>query len=115
MNEPIDLGQKNEFLDGPGPVESYKETYYPEFTYTGEEELDLPEEGTMTIKYCVKREVSEHRGEKERYTCTIGVKEILSVKAEKDERPSKRDMSAEDALDTIAKSLSKSKNSEETY
>lgn len=108
MSKEIDLGRESEYGPG-GPISvnsSRDKVFYPEFHYAGPNELDLPKEGTMTIKFCVTREVEETRGDKDWYQCDIQVEKILSVKGEKDIRPSKRDMSAEDALDALARELS---------
>jgi hypothetical protein len=117
MHTPIDLGRESEFpgqLSNPVSPSTDTQRYYPEFQYSGDKELDLPKEGTMTIRYCVTREVEEKRNGKDWYQCTVEVKEILSVEGEKDDMPTKRDTSASDALDAIAMSLSKLKAHEES-
>jgi hypothetical protein len=81
--------------------------WYPSFNYSGDKELDLPKEGTMTVKFYVTREVEENRDGKEHYSCEIEVREILSVEGEEDDRPSQRDMSAEEALDKLAAAIKK--------
>ncbi len=101
MKTPIDLKQKDEFgspitMGGDIPRESY-----PDFRVSGDEELDIPDEGTMTIRYCVTRESSEKRGDKEHYSCTIEVKSIEKVSGQRS-APSERDHSAEEALDILA-------------
>jgi hypothetical protein len=61
----------------------------------------------MVIRY---RKVgsSEHgSGEKTRYTCDIAVHEIVSAEADEVEAPSKRDKSAEESLDALAKEKAK--------
>jgi hypothetical protein len=115
MTTPIDLGRKSEYPGQPiGLPQTDEKAYYPDFQYSGDKELDLPKEGTMTIRYCVTREVEEKRNGKDWYQCTVEVKEILSVEGEKDDMPTKRDTSASDALDAIAMSLSKLKAHEES-
>lgn len=54
---------------------------YPVFHYAGTKELDLPEEGEMTIKFRKKREASEpgKNGAKDFYECDIEVKSICDV------------------------------------
>jgi hypothetical protein len=117
MDASIDLGRKSEYpgmLSSPTPMRD-EQVYYPEFTYSGDKELNLPKRGKMTIEFCVTREVEESReGGEDYYSCTIKVEKILDVVGEKDERPSKRDMSAEESLDAIAKSLSKLREHEDT-
>ncbi len=101
MNTPIDLKQKSEFgspITSPGMDVADS---YPEFRVSGEDELGIPDEGTMTIKYRITREVSEKRGEKEHYSCTVEVQSIEKVSGQRN-APSKRDHSAEEALDILA-------------
>lgn len=86
---------------------------YPQFTYYHEGEFDGPEEGVMTIRYCkVKSDHDTRRPADKQYSCTIGVEEIVSVKAVKSEAPATRDKSAEEALDALAAEKSKSNESE---
>jgi hypothetical protein len=111
MSTPIDLGRASEFGGGSiaTPINDRDRVYYPEFTYSGDKELELPEEGEMVIKFRTVRETEDVR--EGRYTCTVEVLSIEKVKGEKDNRPSKRDTSAEDALDTLAKAFGKDKES----
>lgn len=76
--------------------------YYPSFHYTGEEKLDLPHEGEMTIRYKkTSSSMSEGKGGKH-YSCTIEVQEIVSVEGKKvAEAPSKRDRTSEESLDKL--------------
>src|SRR5689334_19026842 len=62
------------------------EPRYPVLHYSGPEDLDLPQDGTMTVKYHVKREVSEvdRKTGKHHYDCDI---EILSIEKIKGEDP----------------------------
>lgn len=82
------------------------EKYYPRFSYSGEEELGLPKEGTMVIRY---REVAKSEREKrdgtEEYTCEIEVREIISAEGEKEvESPATSSAKdTEDALDNLAR------------
>jgi hypothetical protein len=86
---------------------------YPKFTYYHDEESDFPEEGIMTIRYCkVRSDDDTGRPEDKRYSCTIGVEEIISYKAVKSEAPASRDKSAEDALDALAAEKSKANESD---
>jgi len=84
-----------------------KEKYYPSFHYSGEEELDLPDEGEMTVRFrVVERTESERNGKK---TCsyTIEVQSIEDVEEENDDSPTKSYDEAGSALDKIAEALSK--------
>lgn len=54
---------------------------YPSFHYAGMKDLDLPEEGEMTIKFRKKREASEpgKNGGEHFYECDIEVQSICDV------------------------------------
>jgi hypothetical protein len=80
---------------------------YPAFHYSGEQELDLPSSGIMTVRFkkCASSE-SENSEGKEQYSCTVEVLEILSIEAGGPKKSSSKE--TDDALDAIAK-----KNSEE--
>lgn len=95
----FDLGQTS---DGPccAMTSSAKETYYPSFHHSGDEKLDVPDEGTMLVRY---KKVSSSQSEDKRgehYSCCIEVQEIISVSGDaKKNAPSRRDKSGEEALD----------------
>ena len=105
----VDRSKQFEGLSKPvGPPPS-KRTDYPRFHYSGPQELDLPDEGEMTIKF---RKVSETESKREDgsewYECSIEVQCICECDGKDEvEPPSKRDTSAEDALDTLARALQK--------
>lgn len=74
---------------------------FPCFHYEGPEELDIPEEGTMTIRYKQTREVSEHKvGKPHWYECDVTVLEIVSTKGEA-KSPARSGSEAADALDKL--------------
>lgn len=59
---------------------------YPTFHYSGTKELDLPDEGEMTIKFRVKKEASETSKDGKRfYECDIEVQSICDVEDDGDE------------------------------
>lgn len=88
-------------------TKSSDEKYYPSFHYEGDKELDVPEEGTMTIRFKrTGRSESEH-DDKVRYSCSIDVLSIESVEGESDDSPSKSYDEASSALDKIAAALKK--------
>lgn len=78
------------------PTSTPDEPYYPSITFQEDEPLDLPKEGVMVVKYKKVRSTEEKDGS---YTCTVEIQEIVSVESKKSEAPSKRDKSAEEALD----------------
>ena len=78
-------------------------TYYPSFHYSGDQELALPDEGTMTIRF--KRtgmSTNTDRDGEEHYSCSVDVVEIISVGASKGAKKS-AGKETEDALDALAK------------
>ena len=115
MKVNIDLGS-----DGNGPCCAPiccddDKKYYPSIYYTGNKELVLPKEGVMTIRYR-KKGHSESTSDdgKESYSCTIEVREIVSVEGNGDdvEAPAtNRSKASEDALDLIRAAISKEKKS----
>jgi len=120
MKKSIDLGVSPKEAYGAIPSSPMDEdrTIYPCFHYSGDESLDLPRRGKMLIEFSVREETTRTDEDGDtRYMCDIQVEKILSVEGEKDIRPSKRDMSAEDALDAIAKALNteKSDDNDEGY
>lgn len=98
----IDLGYRfSEMITSPHEVDR-DEKMYPSFHVESDEKIDFPHEGEMTIKF--KKISSEMREGKngDKYSCTIEVRKIVSMYGEKDDAPSKRDRSAEEALDALA-------------
>jgi hypothetical protein len=85
-------------------TDSPREPDYPILHLDGKTELHLPKEGEITFHYCLISETSsENKKGEHRYQCTLEIKELCSVEGEKDERPSRRDTSAEDSLDSLMK------------
>lgn len=109
----VDLGQKG-FA---GPVsQSDEEVHYPMLHTHTEEDLDLPMEGTMVIRYCVHRAVSvKDEDGKHTYDCDIEVKEIVSVNGDKKEvrPPARSGNDTESALDRLAEALNGHEEEEE--
>lgn len=94
--------------------ESKDDISFPEFTYSGPVELELPDEGVMEIKFCKKSETSSTREDgKHWYECRIQVKSIVEVEGEDDEDevppPTRRNNDAEMALDKLAEGLAEMK------
>jgi hypothetical protein len=87
-----------------------REPDYPSFHYDGEKELDLPDEGEMTIRF---RKVSEtssvNKQGEHRYACTIEVQAICDVEGEEepDEMYSDKAKGTEDALDALKEMMEK--------
>lgn len=86
------------------------EEHYPSFHYEGEQDLGLPDEGEMTVKFRKTSSSTSERDGHKRYSCTVEVKKILNVEGEKDDSPTKRDTSGDDALDAIMVAVMKKKN-----
>lgn len=93
----------------PSVKEMKDEMMYPSFHVEGEEDLDLPYEGTMLVKFC--KTSSTHRVDedgKEHYECTVQVKKIISVEADEEEykAPAKSHAKESDeALDHLANKI----------
>lgn len=107
----LDLG-KNYEQAMPSERDMKEEMMYPTFSVEGKKDLDLPYEGTMLIHFCKRS--STHRIDPdgdEHYDCSIQVKKIISVEADKNsEAPSKsHSKDSEDALDKLAHKRAESK------
>lgn len=76
--------------------------YYPSFHYSGDENLDIPHEGVMTVRYKKTSSSTSEGKDGVRYSCTVEVQEIISVEGKKGaDAPSKRDRTAEESLDKL--------------
>lgn len=110
MKTPINLGQKYSDpccapLCDKASSEPPKE-HYPSVYLSGEEAYDLPESGTMTVRFKrVSRSETEREG-KERHEVTLDLLEITSVKSDKKSEDSD---SPEAALDKLRAALEKDK------
>jgi hypothetical protein len=108
----IDLGvSAKDKYEISSPTEMGKEKVYPCFHYCGPVELDLPDEGEMTIRFRKKREASSVEEDGSHwYECDIEVRKMLGVDGEEpeaDEAPAKSYDEAGDALDSIRDRLAK--------
>lgn len=119
MSEGIDLGSEGPCCVSTEPPKA-PEKYYPSVTYDGPNELDLPDEGEMTIRFKKTRTSESDYDGKKRHSCTFEVREILKVDGEKPEVEveapagnSKND--AEEALDTLMKAHMESKAKSKGY
>jgi len=94
-------------------VTSPNEPRYPTIHYCGDEELDLPQDGTMTVKFHVKRETSEvdRKTGKHFYECDIEILSIEKVKSEDAVAPAKSGSEAADALDKLMEEAGEEKES----
>ncbi len=110
----IDLGvsPKEQYGDMPMQVsqsDKMPDRIFPRFHYSGPVELELPDEGTMEVEFCKKSETSRVREDGTHwYECDIEVKKILEVEGEDEDEvnpPTRRDTSAEDALDALAEKV----------
>lgn len=83
------------------------EPRYPVLHYSGPEDLDLPQDGVMTVKYHVKREVSEvdRKTGKHHYDCDIEILSIEKIKGKEVSAPAKSGSEAGDALDRLKDEL----------
>lgn len=85
--------------------------YYPNFHYEGEKDIELPESGTMVVKFKrTSREESDRNG-KTRYSYSVDVVGIDSINgddADLPDNPKSKD-EASSALDKIVAELKKGK------
>jgi hypothetical protein len=107
----IDLGVKaSDKYEISSPMDSGKEKVYPCFQYCGPVELDLPDDGEMTIRFRKRTETSSIEEDGSHwYECSIEVRKILNVDGEETEveAPASSRDEAGDALDKIAEGLMK--------
>lgn len=121
MNDekPIDLGVSRKEMYGDMPAmaqapQGSPDKVYPSFSYSGPVELHLPESGCMEIKFHKVSETSSVRPDGSHwYECRIEVKCVCEVESDEPKSPTSRDRSAEEALDTLARKLSESREEEE--
>jgi hypothetical protein len=100
----IDLGMS---YDGPCEAtmavvkDSEPRKHYPSFHYEGDEDLGLPKEGTMTVKFKKVGSSRSERGDKTQYSCTVEVHDIVDVGGERDERPARSHDESSAVLDKL--------------
>lgn len=101
--KPIDLGiSYDEHMTPSAVKQEAPSKHYPAFHYDGEQELDLPAEGEMVIKFRkTSSSVSEREDGKRHYSCTVEVREIVDVKEDEDSKPVAKYNNAEEALDKL--------------
>lgn len=90
-----------------------REPDYPSFHYDGKKELDLPDEGEMTIKFRkVSSTSSVNKAGEHRYACTIEVRSICDVEdGDEDDSPAHgSDRSVSDLLDSLMEKATKERN-----
>lgn len=85
MKYPIKLGKK---MSAPIPVsredgDAKDEMFYPELTLTWEDDYELPESGTMTVRFKKVAESNTMRRGESNQTVTLEVHEIVSVNKKK--------------------------------
>lgn len=106
----LDLNMSHE---GPVDLPSRDEEYYPSFHYSGDESLDIPHEGVMTIRYKKTSSSMSEGKDGKRYSCTVEVQNIVSAEGKKGaDAPSKRDRSSEESLDKL---MSEKEKKSESY
>jgi hypothetical protein len=101
----IDLEQKDSYPEVASTA-SENRKYFPSFHYSGKE-LDLPNEGEMTIRFKVTERTESDRHGKKTCSYTLEVQSIEDVEEENDDSPTKSYDEAGSALDKIAEALSK--------
>jgi|SRR6185295_8044424 len=112
---PINL--KIEGYGGLSVPESPDADRYPVLHFHGDEELDLPQDGTMTVKFHVKRETSEvdRKTGQHHYDCDIEILSIEKVKSDEAVAPAKSGSEAADALDKLRDERNSNEGQDEKY
>jgi hypothetical protein len=107
--ESIDLGVKPDEMYGgmptSAPTQMGNEKRYPSFRYEGPKDLDLPDEGTMEIKFRKVSETERKSTGGDRYECCVEVLCICEVEGEDEDETEDAPKSAEEALDRIAEAV----------
>lgn len=100
---PYDLGRKYSMACPCGPADSDKDVkHYPSVYFSGPKDLDLPDDGVMTIRFRKNSESSSRPREgKESYDCSVDVLEILSVKGESESKSEDRGAELDKLRDEI--------------
>lgn len=101
---PYDLGRKSpEGCPCSVSTQSDKDTtYYPSVYFSGPKDLDLPDDGVMTVRFRKNSESSSRPREgKESYDCSVDVLEILSVKGESESKSENRGAELDKLRDEI--------------
>lgn len=96
----------SELTPTPMPEMGEDKKHYPMLHIASDESLDLPKEGTMTIRYKkVAREEREDSDGDMHYHCDIQVHEIVDAYAEEnpDAKPGNKNSDTEEALDGLMK------------
>lgn len=105
----IDLSEKDSPCCTPQPCDPERK-YYPSIYYHGKKSLDLPKEGTMTVRFHKRSESSSENDQGEvRYTCEIEIQEIIEVEGEGEAEPPYKSQTAgsESALDALMAAMAK--------
>ena len=79
------------------------EKRYPTLHIDGDEEIDFPHEGEMTVRFKkVSSSMNEREDGSKNYSCTLEIKKIVELYPDKDDRDEPR---TGDELDRLAKLL----------
>lgn len=81
--------------------------HYPSIHYEGPEDLNIPKEGEMTVKYKIVETSESERNGKKTYRCTIDILSIEDAEGDEEDAPSKSYDDASSALDKIVEAMSK--------
>lgn len=100
MKYPINLDESSE--SGPSMIKESRK-HYPTLHLHWKEKYDLPEDGTMTVKFHKSRETNTESDDGDNQSVELEILSIESVKADKGDAPKKSDRDeAADALDSYA-------------
>lgn len=95
---------------------SKNQKYYPSLYLEWDDKYDLPDSGTMTVKFRKTSETNTTRpGDKSRQTVSLDILEITDTKATKVADKESKEESGEEALDRHMADVKKEKSEEDDY
>lgn len=116
---PIDLGRTMGESSPASPSKrDKKKKFYPSFYVEWDKKYDLPDSGTMTVKFQKTSETTSKRpGDKEHQSVTLDILEIIDTKAGKvsDGEKELEEESGSDALDRMKKDSESESKEKDDY
>jgi len=102
---PIDLGKsygKPEMATMPAPTSPSEDKHYPCLYLDWDEKYELPDSGTMTIRFRKKSETNREDDRGTHQSVELEIREIVDVEADK---KSRKEKSGSEALDEYKKEV----------
>lgn len=112
MAKSIDLGMKYDMPEAAPSKDNAEKVHFPSLYVDSKEDLSqLPEEGTMTVKYCVRSRSKTENEDGAKHSITIDVKSIESFEGEEDSDNGNASDNRESNLDKLAEEEMESQKS----